>query len=493
MQTPLLSMRGIRKDFSGVHALVDGSLELNRGEVHALCGGNGAGKSTLLNVLMGFLRPDHGEILLEGKPVHFLGAKEALDAGIAIVQQELSGVPHLTVAENIFLGAEPSRYGFVDFRQLNAQAEKLLKSLGFDLDPTARMESLSIASQQLVEIAKALSHRNADILIFDEPTSALGAEDTGKLFKAMRDLAAAGKGVVFVTHRITEIFAIADAYTVLKDGVRVKSGRICDITREQLIEAMIGGDVQGEFLKDNEPGHSPLLEAKGLTQPSHFADISLTLREGEVLGIYGLAGSGRTEVLEVIYGLRRGGSGSVSMHGRRFKGGSVNEALGAGLAYVSADRKRSGLVPNASVGENLSLSVLGRIHRWGFIRFKEEKARIGKAVEMMRIKTRSTKEPVQNLSGGNQQKVVFGRCVLSGPKVLLLDEPTRGVDVRTKKEIYRFISNFARGGGGVIMVSSELEEILGVSDRILVFRRGRVVSELARDEGTQKKLMMAAV
>jgi len=493
MQAPLLSMRGIKKDFSGVHALVDGSLELSRGEVQALCGGNGAGKSTLLKVLMGFIRPEHGEIFIAGKPVRFLGAREALDAGIAIVQQELSGVPHLTVAENIFLGAEPSRYGFVDFRQLNEQAEKLLKSLGFDLDPTAKMESLSIASQQLVEIAKALSHRNADIVIFDEPTSALGAEKTGRLFKAMRDLAAAGKGVIFVTHRITEIFAIADAYTVLKDGARVKSGRICDITREALIEAMIGGDVDGEFLKDNEPGHSPLLEAKGLTRPPHFADISLTLREGEVLGIYGLAGSGRTEVLEAIYGLRRGGSGSVSMQGRRFKGGSVNEALDAGLAYVTEDRKRSGLVPNASVGENLSLSVLGRIHQWGFIRFKEEKARVGKAVEMMRIKTTSTREPVQNLSGGNQQKVVFGRCVLSGPKVLLLDEPTRGVDVGTKKEIYRFISNFAGGGGGVIMVSSELEEILGVSDRILVFRKGRVVSELSRDEATQKKLMMAAV
>ncbi len=493
MQAPLLSMRGIKKDFSGVHALVDGSLEVNRGEVHALCGGNGAGKSTLLNVLMGFLRPDQGGIFIEGKPVRFQGAKEALDAGIAIVQQELSGVPHLTVAENIFLGAEPSRYGFVDFRRLNEQAEELLRSLGFDLDPTARMESLSIASQQLVEIAKALSHRNADILIFDEPTSALGAEETGRLFKAMRDLAAAGKGVIFVTHRLTEIFASANAYTVLKDGATVKSGRICDITREALIEAMIGGDVEGAFLKDNEPGRSPLLEVEGLTRQPHFADISLTLCEGEVLGIYGLAGSGRTEFLEAIYGIRRADSGSVSMQGRRFKGGSVNEALDAGLAYVSQDRKRSGLVPDASVGENLSLSVLGRIHRWGFIRFHEEKTRVGKAVEMMRIKTRSTREPVQNLSGGNQQKVVFGRCVLSEPKVLLLDEPTRGVDVGTKKEIYRFISNFAGGGGGVIMVSSELEEILGVSDRILVFRKGRAVSELSRDEATQKKLMMAAV
>jgi len=493
MRAPLLTIRGIRKNFSGVHALVDGSLELGHGEVHALCGGNGAGKSTLLNVLMGFIRPDQGEIFIEGKPVRFLSAKEALNAGIAIVQQELSGVPHLTVAENIFLGAEPSRYGFVDFRQLNERAERLLKSLRFDLDPTAKMENLSIASQQLVEIAKALSHRNAAILIFDEPTSALGEEDTGKLFKAMRDLASAGKGVIFVTHRIAEIFAIADTYTLLKDGVRVKSGRICDVTREQLIEAMIGGDVESEFAKESKPRSAPLLEAKGLTRAPRFVDISFTLHEGEVLGVFGLAGSGRTEVLETIYGLHRGSSGNISMRGKRFKGGSVNEALGAGIAYVTEDRKQSGLVPTTSVGENLSLSVLRRIQRCGFIRFREEKARVGKVVEMMRIKTRSAKEPVQNLSGGNQQKVVFGRCVLSGPKVLLLDEPTRGVDVGTKREIYRFISDFAGEGGGVVMVSSELEEILGVSDRILVFRKGRVVSELSRDEATQKKLMMAAV
>jgi putative xylitol transport system ATP-binding protein len=493
MSPPLLSIRAIKKNFSGVHALVDGCLELDRGDIHALCGGNGAGKSTLLNILMGFIKPDRGEILIEGEPVRFMNAKEALNAGIAIVQQELSAVPHLTVAENIYLGAEPSRYGFVDFRQLNEQAEKLLKSLGFDLDPTARMDTLGIASQQLVEIAKALSHRNADILIFDEPTSALGEEDTGRLFKAMRDMAAAGKGIIFVTHRIAEIFAIANTYTVFKDGARVKSGRICDITREHLIEAMIGGDVEGEFVKENKPGAVPLLEVRGLTRAPRFADISFTLREGEVLGIYGLVGSGRTEVLDTIYGLYRCDSGSISMRGIRLKRGSISEALDAGIAYVTEDRKLSGLVLCASVRDNLSLSVLRRIQRWGFIRFTEEKLSVGKAVRMMRIKTPTTRELVQNLSGGNQQKVVLGRCVLREPKVLLLDEPTRGVDIETKREIYRFISDFAGRRGGVVMVSSELEEIIGVSDRILVFRRGRVVSVLSREEATQKKLMMAAV
>jgi len=493
MPPPLLSIRTIKKNFSGVHALVDGSLELDRGDIHALCGGNGAGKSTLLNILMGFIKPDRGEIFIEGKPVRFTNAREALNAGIAIVQQELSAVPHLTVAENIYLGAEPSRYGFVDFRQLNEQAEKLLKSLGFDLDPAARMDTLSIASQQLVEIAKALSHRNADILIFDEPTSALGEEDTGRLFKAMRDMASAGKGIIFVTHRIAEIFAIANTFTVFKDGARVKSGRICDVTREHLIEAMIGGDVEGEFAKENKPGIAPLLEVRGLTRAPRFADIDFTVYEGEVLGIYGLVGSGRTEVLNTIYGLHRCDSGSISIHGMRLKGGSIGEALDAGIAYVTEDRKLSGLVLCASVGDNLSLSVLRRIQRWGFIRSTEEKLRVRKAVRMMRIKTPTTRESVQNLSGGNQQKVVLGRCVLGEPKVLLLDEPTRGVDVGTKREIYRFISDFAGSGGAVVMVSSELEEIIGVSDRILVFRKGHLVSILSRDEVTQKKLMMAAV
>jgi putative xylitol transport system ATP-binding protein len=492
-QAPLLSIRGIKKSFSGVQALLDGSLDLHRGDIHALCGGNGAGKSTLLNILMGFIKPDQGEIFIDGKEVRFTNAREALHAGIAIVQQELSGVPHLTVAENILLGAEPSRYGFVDFRQLNEQAERLLQSLGFDLDPTATMDTLGIASQQLVEIAKALSHRNADILIFDEPSSALGEEDAGRLFEAMRDLASSGKSIIFVTHRIAEIFAIASTYTVLKDGARVQSGKISDITPERLIEVMIGGDVEGEFIKDNTPGSAPLLEVHGLTRAPRFADVSFTLHEGEVLGIYGLVGSGRTEVLDTIYGLCRGDSGTVSVRERPLKGGSPSEALDAGVAYLTEDRKRSGLVPRASVGDNLSLSVLWRIQRWGFIRFPEERSRVDKAVGMMRIKTPTTSEQVQNLSGGNQQKVVLGRCVLTEPKVLLLDEPTRGVDVGTKRELYRFISSFARAGGAVVIVSSEMEEVMGVSDRVLVLRKGRLASVLSREEATRKQIMMAAV
>lgn len=493
MQAPLLSVRGIKKRFGGVPALVDGSLDLHRGDIHALCGGNGAGKSTLLNILMGIIQPDEGEIFINGTPVRFATAREALDAGVAIVQQEPSTVPHLTVAENIFLGAEPRRLGFVDFRRLNQDAGKLLKSLGYDLDPMEPVKQLSVASRQLVEIAKALSHRNADILIFDEPTSALGEPDTARLFKALRDLAAAGKGIVFVTHRIGETFEMANRYTVFKDGARVAAGNIADINREQLIEKMVGTPVDQEFVKVNRPGTVPLLEVRNLTRAPHFDAVSFTLHEGEVLGIYGLVGSGRTETLAAIYGLCRADAGSVSVQGRVLKGLGAGEALDAGIGYVTGDRKRDGLVMCATVGDNLSLSVLPRTQRWGFVDSGRESRYINKAVRRMRIHPPDTRQLVRYLSGGNQQKVVLGRCMLTDPKILLLDEPTRGVDVAAKKEIYHLISDFVHAGGGVVIVSSELEEILGVSDRILVFRKGRPATVFSGEDATPKTLLMAAV
>ncbi|MDR3515239.1 MAG: sugar ABC transporter ATP-binding protein [Azospirillaceae bacterium] len=493
MTDPLLSMRGIKKNFMGIKALTDGSLELDRGEILALCGGNGAGKSTLLSVLMGFIAPDAGEILIDGDAVRFADARQALDAGVAIVQQELSAIPHLTVAENIYLGAQPSRHGFVDFTQLNRQAEDLLASLDFDIDPRAVMGNLSVASQQLVEIAKALSHRNARILIFDEPTSAIGDKDVERLFTVIRGLAAAGRGIIYVTHRLAEVFTLATTYTVFKDGARVASGRVSDIDRERLIEMMIGGAIEGEFVKDNTPEDTPLLEVRDLARAPRFRDVDFVLRKGEILGIYGLVGSGRTELLDTIYGLYHGDRGTISVSGRTFRGGAVQEAIGAGLAYVTEDRKDGGLVLCASVGSNLSLSILDRLQRWGFVRRDDELSQIGRAIKMMRIKTTGPDQLVRNLSGGNQQKVVLGRCILTDPKVLLLDEPTRGVDVGAKKEIYRFMSDFAARGGGVLMVSSDLEEIIGMSDRIIVLREGRPAGTFGRGAATAKNLMMAAV
>jgi putative xylitol transport system ATP-binding protein len=491
VQKQLLSMRGIKKSFSGVSALTDGSLDLHAGEIHALCGGNGAGKSTLLSILMGFQAPDEGEILVHGKPANFRSAKDALEAGVTIVQQELSGIAHLTVAENIFLGAEPRRFGMLDSRTLNHKASSLLASLGFNILPTAILGELSIASQQLVEIAKALSHSDADIIIFDEPTSAIGDEDTQKLFTALRELAARGKGIIYVSHRLQEFFAIADTYTVFKDGARVGSGRMTDITREALIEMMIGCELESEFIKENKPGDRALLKVEGISDSHLVRDVAFTVHEGEILGIYGLVGSGRTEILNMIYGLSTPSAGSVSVQGHVVPHTNIRASIREGLAYVTEDRKRTGLNLRASVGENLSLSQLPYTSRFGFIDLGAERALIRKAIDTMHIKTIGGRQPVRHLSGGNQQKVVLGRCALTGPKVLLLDEPTRGVDVSAKREIYRYISDFTRIGGGVLMVSSDLEEILGMSDRILILKKGRLVQSLERKDATQKALMLA--
>ncbi|SKA27917.1 sugar ABC transporter ATP-binding protein [Consotaella salsifontis] len=493
MPEPMLSMSHIKKSFGGVKALVDGNLDLEAGRIHALCGGNGAGKSTILSILMGFYKPDAGEIRLNGEPVQFHSPQQALAAGIAIVQQELSGIPHLTVAENIFLGEEPRRGAFVDFPKLYRQADALLSSLGFAIDPRARLDTLTVASQQLIEIAKALSRHDARIVIFDEPTSAIGEKDAERLFEVLRELAAAGKAIVYVTHRLAEIFQIADDYTVFQDGARVATGQVADINRERLIEMMIGGAIEGEFVKENAPTAEPVLELSGLGRAPWFEGVDLTLHAGEILGVYGLVGSGRTEMLDTIYGLETPDEGEIKVFGRPLPPGDVKAALATGLSYVTEDRKRTGLILSASVGSNLSLAHLRHLHSLGFVKRPAERALIDRAIAGMRIKTPSPAQLVRNLSGGNQQKVVFGRCTAGEPKILLLDEPTRGVDVGAKKEIYRFISNFARAGGAVLMVSSELDEIIGMSDRVLVIKQGRNVAELPRRAADQKSLMMAAL
>jgi putative xylitol transport system ATP-binding protein len=485
-------MKGIQKSFAGVPALSNGEIDLRAGEIRALCGGNGAGKSTFLSILMGFLEPDAGEIRINGRPVHFRSANEALHAGVAIVQQELSLIPHLTVAENIFLGAEPRKFGMLDRKTLGQRAEALLHALGFEIEADAVVDHLSVASQQLVEIAKALSHNHASIVVFDEPTSAIGEEDTQRLFSAIRRLAERGKGVIYVTHRLAEIFAIADSYTVFKDGVTVASGRVGDITREQLIELMIGGTLESEFVKENVPHERALLEVRGLAAKRSDEGVSFAVRAGEVLGIYGLVGSGRTEILDLIYGRTQSQRGAVLIDGRKLRPGDIPNALRSGVAYVTEDRKRTGLNLRATVGENISISRLRSTSRLGFIDFRKERALIEETIARLHIKTTGRSQPVRHLSGGNQQKAVLGRCAVTDPKLLLLDEPTRGVDVGAKKEIYRFISGFTKAGGGALMVSSDLEEVLGMCDRVLVLKKGRVVAEFAQADVTQQRLMLAA-
>lgn len=408
----LLEVSGVRKAFGPVVALKNAEFCLRRGSIHALCGGNGAGKSTFLSILMGFIQPDGGDIFINGQRCEFHHPREALNAGIAIVQQELSAIPDLTVAENIWLGREPRRLGFVDFATLNQRTTSLLKELDFKIDAREKMRNLSVAEQQLVEIAKALSHANADIIIMDEPTSAIGEEDAQKIFQTLQQLAAKGKGIIYVSHRLSEIFQIADSYTIFRDGAYIHEGYIADITREQLIEHIIGGEYDSEFAKFNQPGEQVLLAVNNLCWRSKIKDISLQLKHGEITGIYGLVGSGRSEFLDLIFGIQHADSGTIRLGDKTLNRHSPREAIDSGIAYVTEDRKETGLVLCRSVSENINIASFAAISRMGFVSEKREQARTRDMIQRFNVKTHDGEQPVGNLSGGNQQKVVLGRWAL---------------------------------------------------------------------------------
>ena len=492
MAAILLSASEVTKAFGGIVALADGRFELRSGSVHALCGGNGAGKSTFLSIVMGIQHRDGGRIELEGRPVAFSYPAEALAAGIAIIEQELSPVLDLTVAENIFLGREPVRsFGRVDFARMRREAAQLLASLGFSINPAVPMRDLSIGQTQLVEIAKALSH-DARIIIMDEPTSALGETEVGQLYTAIRRLRDQGKGVIYVSHRLTEVFELADSYTVFRDGRYVASGAIADIDRRGLINMIVGRDLRDEYVKENRPGPQTRLSVDRLTLSGVLSDISFDVRAGEIVGFYGLLGAGRTELLECLFGLRHGWSGSVLVDGEPARARTPRAAMDSGLALVTEDRKQSGLVLTSSVRENLSLAILPELSPHWIVDRRQERSQARSAVERFRIKAASDQLQVGSLSGGNQQKVVIGRFDMTKPKIFLFDEPTRGVDVGAKREIYAIMSQFASAGGAVVMVSGEAEEILGMCDRIVVMRRGRIAGILARDEASQENMLHLA-
>ncbi len=490
--TYLLEVTGVKKSFGPVVALKNIEFCLRRGSIHALCGGNGAGKSTFLSILMGFIQPDSGEIYIHGKRCEFAHPREAMDAGVAIVQQELSTIPDLTVAENIYLGREPRKLGFIDFKMMNAKTVELLKSLDFKISPAEKMRNLSVAEQQLVEIAKALSHSDADIIIMDEPTSAIGEEDVKKIFQVIRQLAARGKGVIYVTHRLSEIFQIADSYTIFRDGTYIHEGILSDINREQLIEYIIGGEFKDEFAKFNSPGEKVLMEVKGLSWKDKVHDISLTLKQGEILGIYGLVGSGRSEFLDLIFGINHADSGTIHIGERLLHKHSPAQSIKAGIAYVTEDRKDTGLVLSSSVTENINIASFPAISRGGFIDSKQQQRRADEMIKLFGIKTPDSEHIVSNLSGGNQQKVVLGRWALLDPEVLLLDEPTRGIDVGSKSEIYRLIGELAAQGKAVLVVSSYLPELFGICDRIAVMSRGVLSEARPVSEWTEASVMAIA-
>ena len=493
MAEALLEVEGLTKSYAGVPALRDGRFTLKAGSVHALCGGNGAGKSTFLSIVMGIQPRDAGTIRLEGREVRFASPSRALAAGISIIEQELSPVPAMTVAENVFLGREPvGRFGRIDYRRMNRAASDLLEGLGFDIAPTDVMMDLPVAKVQLVEIAKAISY-DARVIIMDEPTSALGEAEADHLFAAIETMKAAGKGVIYVSHRLTEIFEIADAYTVLRDGAFVEAGEVADIDKTRLVELIVGRPMTEEFVKANVPTSEVLLSVRGLEAAHGVADVSFDLHRGEILGIYGLMGSGRTEILERLFGLTPQGAGRVEIEGRPLAAASPRGAIEAGLALVTEDRKESGLVLSQDVRANVCLARLRELGLGGGVM---SPAREGEAarrmIDMFGIRAASDRLGVANLSGGNQQKVVLGKWFLTEPRVLLLDEPTRGVDVGAKREIYRIMSDFAARGGGVILVSSEIDEVLGMADRTLVMRDGRVAGVMEGDEMTPAALLHLA-
>jgi putative xylitol transport system ATP-binding protein len=488
----LLEASDVHKSFGGVVALSDGQFRLKAGSVHALCGGNGAGKSTFLNIVMGILQRDAGTVLRNGRPVHFESPGDALDNGISIVEQELSPVPFMTVAENIFLGREPLRaFGRVDFRKMNSEAKILLDKLGFDIAPTDRMMDLPVAKIQLVEIAKALSY-NAEIIIMDEPTSALGEAEAEQLFDAISLLKAQGKGVIYVSHRLSEILEIADQYTVFRDGRFIADGETAAITKEDLIHLIVGRTLDDGFPKTNIPTDRVRLSVKGINSDNHVRDVTFDLHEGEVLALYGLMGSGRTEVLDRLFGLTRCRAGQITLDGEPFDPNSPAMAIGKGLAFVTEDRKASGLVLSGSVRDNICLASLPMLSSLTRMKPGVETTASGRMIDLFGIKAATTKMPVSGLSGGNQQKVVLAKWFLTEPGILLLDEPTRGVDVGAKSEIYRIISSFAADGGSVLMISSETDEVLGLADRALVMRDGRLMGELSRSEMSAKSLLHLA-
>lgn len=486
----LLEIKGLSKSFSGVPALQDISFALKPGSIHALCGGNGAGKSTFFNVIMGIYQRDKGQIFLKGKKLDISTPKEAFSHGIAIVQQELSDIPYLTVAQNIFLGQEPHSLNIIKQKQLNQKAQNILDKLGFNINPKALMCRLSVADKQLVEIAKALSH-DAEVIIMDEPTSAIDAEDTLRLFKVLRELADEGKSIIYVSHRLEEIFDIADNWTMFRDGRSVGSGLVADITRSDLIELMIGTNLNQEFIKENKPKENILFSAKNIHLPHKIFDISLNVKEGEILGIYGLVGSGRSEFCNAIFGLEKQATGNVEIKGNVIKN-TPQDAIEHKMAYVTEDRKGSGLVLSSSVYDNISLASLKKYASAQFIHKGSEKKRVMDMIDKFRVKLASPYQIVRFLSGGNQQKVVLGQWVLTNPDLLIMDEPTRGIDVGAKREIYAFMSGFAQLEKSIIMVSSDIHEVMGMCDRIAVFKHGELIDIVERNEFSQKKLINLA-
>jgi ABC-type sugar transport system ATPase subunit len=506
--TPLLRVEQISKSFPGVLALQNVSLEVHPGEALGLVGENGAGKSTLMKILSGVYQPDGGEIVFDGKPIVLHNPRQAQGLGIAIIYQEFNLMPNLSVEENVFVGREPNTGKFVRWRALRRQTEELLEQLGVHLNPGAIVRDLSVAEQQMVEIAKALS-LNARLVIMDEPTSALTDTEVTALFAIIRELKRRGLAVIYISHRLEEIFSICDRVTVLRDGQLAGNLPIAEATPDRIVRLMVGrplGDLfrpeeaerRLEILAERSP--APVLEVHHLSRTGTvqdeaaivLEDVSFSVRPGEIVGLAGLVGSGRTEVARAIFGADDYDRGEILIDGQPVHIASPRQAIRLGIGLVPEDRKLQALVLNLAIRENIALSILDRLSRFGIVRFGAERALARRMVEALRVRTPSIEQKVLNLSGGNQQKVVIAKWLALRPKILIMDEPTRGIDIGAKAEVHGLMHKLAADGVAILMISSELPEIVGMSDRVLVMRQGRIAGELPRNKASQEAIMTLA-
>ena len=489
----LLEVDDVRKEFPGVVALDNVKFKLRRGSVHALMGENGAGKSTLMKIVAGIYTPDSGSFKLRGVDIRLQNPLDALENGIAMIHQELNLMAPMTVSENIWIRREPiNRFGFINHAEMNRMTEALFKRLNIDLDPTITIGRLSVANRQMVEIAKAVSF-NSDVLIMDEPTSALTEREVAHLFKIIRALKADGKGIIYITHKMNELFEIADEVSVFRDGKYIATKLSSEVTRDEIIRMMVGRDITQMFPKEIVPIGDVVLSVKGLALNGIFKDVSFDVRAGEILGIAGLVGSGRSNIAETIFGVTPASAGTISINGVEVKMSSPAVAMSHGMAFLTEDRKETGCFLLLDIQENTQMAVLqNKYVKNGFVQQKQLSKDSAEMANRLRVRTPDMGEPIINLSGGNQQKVLISRWLLTKPRILILDEPTRGIDVGAKAEIHRLVSALAKDGVAVIMISSEMPEVLGMSDRIMVIHEGRVTGFLDRSEADQVKIMELA-
>jgi rhamnose transport system ATP-binding protein len=488
----VLELRGVAKSFGPVIALSSANLLVTEGSIHALVGENGAGKSTLVKIVAGLYQRDRGEMLLRGEPVDFTSTAAAKAAGIAVIYQEPTLFPDLSVIENMFMGRQPTdRFGRIDRKRMRAEAREVFDRLAVHIDPDRPAEGLSIADQQIIEIAKAIL-LDARLLIMDEPTAALSGVEVERLFTVARSLRDEGRGIVFISHRFDEVFSLCDTITVMRDGEYVSTDAIRDVTEAEIVRRMVGRDVKDLFPKQKAAIGDVLLEVTGLTSVGVFDDVTFTVRSGEIVGLAGLVGAGRSEIARAIFGVDDYHSGTVTVAGKSLGKHNPAAAMDVGLALVPEDRRKQGLVLESSIAHNLTLAIRNTLTRAGLLRTSAENTAAAIWASRLQVKASALDTQAGTLSGGNQQKVVLGKWLATNPKVLIIDEPTRGIDVGTKAEVHRLLSELAGQGMGILMISSELPEVLGMADRVLVVREGRITSDIDRATATAENVMYAA-